>query len=194
MAFSHCSTVIELTHLSRVDSVILMATSRKHLPSLVLIAATLALAGCFLAGSDPHPKTLTVPLDGSSAEYFQPDPLSPNVYRSKDGVYMTALSECPVQKSSSPVTRTRELFVGFKEVRMLHSTSLSLSNETVEKTILSASLDKNPLTAIVYSTHRKKCAFDIVLWQPNGSDDAALASAATMLETNLNFVVSSIGA
>ena len=78
-------------------------------------------------------------------------------------VYSTAIRECDTPGKASLRSLTRQLFVGFDDLRIIHQEKRPVG-QSVIISIARASVDKHPVELIAYSAQIKNCTLDNVYW------------------------------
>jgi len=141
---------------------------------LLLGTVLLWLSSCtIIFGGSNQSEIIDLPdLVGSESPFTKGTGEFP-VYHTQDHNYLTAIQECGVQPGKqSALTRARELFVGFKMVRLPDYSKKSLAGLNVDRATVLATLDDTQVTAASYIIIGKnECLYDLVLWTQNSEPD-----------------------
>ena len=162
-----------------------------------LLCATLACCGCVLFPPSRSYQLVELPdLRDSKESGFSAETGDPTVLRAAGGAArVTAIRECDIDVPTPPLSRTRQLFVGFKEVKLPVASMLEIDGVPVQRTSISANLDEVPLSVVDYSFKTSECAFDIILWTPGGvvgAPDPGFEQSKQQLEAYLPNIVPSL--
>ncbi len=78
-------------------------------------------------------------------------------------IYLTGLSECHAGLKGSESSLSRQLFVGFENLRILQTQKMRIAPFPL-RNIASASIDMEPLKLVSFSSKKGNCILDIVFW------------------------------
>ena len=79
-------------------------------------------------------------------------------------VFVTAVEECPIPLSRTPLATTRQLLVGLDNLSLDGSEKIQLNARPATRTRARASLDDTPLILVVYTVRNQDCIRDYVTW------------------------------
>jgi hypothetical protein len=119
------------------------------------------------------PAPTTVPLESVT---LQADgcvkisgPLESSVlYRCSDGnedIFVTSLKDCSIPEKFTFQTTTRQLFVGLLGLKVISQEPVSLGETKALQTVVTGTLDAEPVIMSTFTFRRNKCVTDIVLWR-----------------------------
>ncbi|MDZ4786989.1 MAG: hypothetical protein SGJ02_13025 [bacterium] len=94
--------------------------------------------------------------------------------------FVTTVRECGVKPDPANYSVVRQLFVGFKKLRIIKQSKISKNEETI-LSLASAEFNNKSLGIISYSVNLKDCILDVVFWTTltpieANSDDHLIAS------------------
>lgn len=159
---------------------------RRVLPAFIFL-------GCVLAGCSSGPVPTTVPLESVAVQHDACHRLSgplatPVVYKCQvDGtqIFVTTLKDCSIPEKFTFQTTTRQLFVGLLDLKVMRQESVQFGSTRALQTVVSGTLDAEPVLMSAFTFRRDNCVTDIVLWQ-------GLSSAHPSPERTTDFTQSSL--
>jgi len=126
-----------------------------------------------------------------SAEEISDEPF---VYRCDTGagpVFISSLQDCSVPEKFSFQATTRQLFVGATGLTVLSQAPVTVGERQALQTLVSATLDAQPLTISTFTFREGRCVTDLVVWRAEksparaGSASQAFASLSLSLAQQL---------
>ncbi|RMG42414.1 MAG: hypothetical protein D6719_06380 [Candidatus Dadabacteria bacterium] len=123
----------------------------------------------------------------------------PFVYRadnSSDGhaLYFTAIKDCGLPKNSvNTAALTRQLLVGFENIRVLRKDNRSLNDTNITQVFFSASLDNTPLVLVSYSFQKADCITDVVFWDKKSASQSFITENTDQLDKLFLIALKEIG-
>jgi len=154
------------------------ATSRVNLSLNVgrcliptLIMALLILSGCsFTAASQSSSARLeqaaNLILVSGSGETF--------VYQIADqklqpSIFVTVIDECGSSRRELKPSLSRQLFVGFDDLRVVESQQLTRPSGPALETLVQAAVEETPVSIVSYLTIGSRCSRDVVFWSEHSN-------------------------
>lgn len=146
--------------------------------SLLVIAATYALIGC---SSNSAP--VTVPLKATTVVHEECSRLSKSsapsvvyVCRSDAGpVFVATLKDCSIPEKFSFQATTRQLLVGLVGAKVAHQGPVSMGSLNMLQSVVTGTVDADPVIMSTFTYRNKSCVTDIVLWQGVPLEDLSQA-------------------
>lgn len=112
---------------------------------------------------------------------------SAQVYRCKDvggdttekePFFVTVLRDCTISEKFSHRATTRQLLVGFSQLKVLNQEPIEVGPEKVLRSVVSGVLDVDPVFISTFTLRRGSCVTDLVMWKQ--SDEAKNAIVGTL--------------
>lgn len=144
----------------------------KHTASISFLS--LVLLAC---SSGPAPTTVpleSVALKADKCAKISGPLATPVLYRCGDGyetIFVTSLKDCSIPEKFTFQTTTRQLFVGLLGLKVVSQESVSLGDTKALQTVVTGTLDAEPVIMSAFTFRRNKCVTDIVLWRSTSSSE-----------------------
>ncbi|MFN4896486.1 MAG: hypothetical protein ACK5GN_02325 [Pseudomonadota bacterium] len=148
----------------------------------VTARAVFGFVGCCLTSCSSGSTPTTVPLESVAVHHEACKRLSgplatPVVYecRSEGGrIFATTLKDCSIPEKFTFQTTTRQLFVGLIGLKVVSQEPVQIGSTRALQTVVSGTLDAEPVLMSAFTFRKRNCVTDIVLWQ--GSDSTQVAT------------------
>jgi hypothetical protein len=167
--------------------------------SLFRVTASASFLGCAILACSSGPLPTTVPLESvavrhDSCRRIAGSRAAPAVYECKTGqtkVFATTLKDCSIPEKFTFQTTTRQLFVGLLGLRVISQDAVQLGHTRALQTVVTGTLDAEPVVMSAFTFRQRECVTDIVLWQGSESEQVpaekilAFTQSSTQLTTLL---------
>jgi hypothetical protein len=142
---------------------------RACLQFLLIFPAAFALSGCGLwtAVFPSLPESQSKALSAPRANLLKQLSSSPMLYQVQvegEPVYLTLIETCDSIKKLNPEASTRRLFVGLRDIEVLHQESIEVRGSPVVTTSVEASYDQSQISLMTLSAWENNCLFDLAFW------------------------------
>lgn len=97
-------------------------------------------------------------------------------------VFGTGLKECEVKEFIPSRATTRELFVGFEQIKIGSQGFATLEGENVYRSELTANIDGQPIDVVAYTMRADDCVSDFAFWRAQTAQTQP--TLRTLLETS----------
>jgi hypothetical protein len=146
--------------------------------SFLVIATTYTLLGC---SSGPMP--VTVPLESTRLAHedcrrLQESSAPSVVYSCQTDlgpIFVATLKDCSIPEKFSFQATTRQLMVGLVGAKVAHQGPVSMGTFNTLQSVVTGTIDAEPVIMSTFTYRNKDCVTDIVLWQGVSADDLAKA-------------------
>ena len=150
--------------------------------STLFILAPLLFWGCGAAVSGPQVVKLPVQerslSDAAECRSTEKIASSPYVYRCDTNLdtelgalFISTLKDCSVSDKFSFQATTRQLFVGITGLTVISQASLSFGNKKALHSLITGTLDAQPLTVSTFTFREEGCVTDLVIWRSEESTE-----------------------
>jgi len=106
-------------------------------------------------------------------------------------IFVTTLKDCSIPEKFTFQTTTRQLFVGLLGLKVISQESVPFGQTKALQTVVTGTLDAEPVLMSAFTFRKDNCVTDIVLWQGAESTElasetiTAFAQSSTRLTTSL---------
>lgn len=146
--------------------------------SLFRVTASASFLSCAVLACSSTPVPTTVPLESVVVRQDACKRLSgplrpPVVYECKISeakVFATTLKDCSIPEKFTFQTTTRQLFVGLLGLKVISQNPVQFGSTRALQTVVTGTLDAEPVLMSAFTFRQRDCVTDIVLWQ--GADSA----------------------
>lgn len=144
-----------------------------RLPFFLILPAVLVLSGCGLwtAVFPNLPESQSKALSAPRANWLKQLSTSPALYQVQaegEPIYLTLIETCDSIKKLNPEASTRRLFVGLRDIEVMHQESFEVRGSTVVSASVEASYDQEKISLMTLSAWENNCLFDLALWTKGG--------------------------
>jgi hypothetical protein len=167
--------------------------------SVFKLTARACFLSCALLACSSGAAPTTVPLENVAVHHDACKRLSgplatPVVYRCQvEGaqIFVTTLKDCSIPEKFTFQTTTRQLFVGLLGLKVISQEPVQFGSIRALQTVVSGTLDAEPVLMSAFTFRKDSCVTDVVLWQgapsaqPATEQVAAFAQSSTLLTTLL---------
>lgn len=95
----------------------------------------------------------------------------------KEPFFVTVLRDCTISEKFSHRATTRQLLVGFTQLKVLNQEPIEVGPEKVLRSVVSGILDVDPVFISTFTLRRGSCVTDLVMWkQSNEAKDAIVGT------------------
>jgi hypothetical protein len=95
-----------------------------------------------------------------------------------DPLFVTVLRDCSISEKFSHQATTRQLLIGFTDLKILSQEPIDMGPEKVLRSVVSGTLDVDPVYVSTFTLKRGSCVTDLVMWKQ--SDEANSAVVGTL--------------
>jgi hypothetical protein len=163
--------------------------------SLLAVGVVLLLQGC---SSTPNP--VTVPIESTRLAHGDchrlPKSSAPSVvYRCTSDVgplFVATMKDCSIPEKFSFQATTRQLLVGLVGAKVARQTSVPVGDMKMLQSVITGTVDADPVVLSTFTFRQENCVTDIVLWQSAGTQAtvpeerlSAFAESSRKLATSL---------
>jgi len=160
--------------------------------SVFRVTARGSFLSLLLAACSSGPTPTTVPLESVAVKNDECRRLSgplatPVVYkcRAESGaVFVTTLRDCSIPEKFTFQTTTRQLFVGLLGLRVLSQESIPLGKTRALQTVVTGTLDAEPVLMSAVTFRKDQCVTDVVLWQGLNSQEPPAEQVAAFTQSS----------
>ena len=99
------------------------------------------------------------------------------------GTYVTAIKDCSLNAKTSAKAATRQLLVGFKNIKIIEQSSVTINDQACLRSRITAEDESGPVELSVYSRRQGRCIIDLAFWGTPQANESALAQG---LFANMN--------
>jgi hypothetical protein len=146
--------------------------------SFLVIAVTYTLLGC---SSGPMP--VTVPLESTRLAHeacrrLESSSAPSVVYRCESDLgpmFVATLKDCSIPEKFSFQATTRQLMVGLVGAKVARQAPVSMGKFNTLQSVVTGTMDAEPVMMSTFTYRNKECVTDIVLWQGVPADSLAQA-------------------
>jgi hypothetical protein len=167
--------------------------------SVFQLTASACFLGLFVVGCSSGPVPTTVPLENVAVHHDACKRLSgplatPVVYKCQvegSQIFVTTLKDCSIPEKFTFQTTTRQLFVGLIGLKVISQESVLLGSTRALQTVVSGTLDAEPVLMSAFTFRKDACVTDVVLWQqapsahPSSEQTTAFTQSSLQLSTVL---------
>jgi hypothetical protein len=86
--------------------------------------------------------------------------------------FLTVVRDCVQPDKLTYQASTRQLLVGFADLRIVRQEPLALGNHSVLRTVVLATLDASPVIAATFTQRVEGCLIDVVVWRAASTEPA----------------------
>jgi hypothetical protein len=159
-------------------------------------------SACFLSSvllacsSTPAPTTVpleSVALKADACSKISGPLATPVLYRCKDGdeeIFVTSLKDCSIPEKFTFQTTTRQLFIGLLGLKVISQDPVALGETKALQTVVTGTLDAEPVIMSAFTFRRNKCVTDIVLWRSVASVDPGADSVSRFTNSSKQITAS----
>ena len=123
-----------------------------------------------------------------NVEELSSDPAVYRVVENNDKqFFMTVIQGCGYNEEEFSHAITRQLFVGFSDLRVQRKSSIQYDNYQALQWLVHAKLDDTPVLLSTYSQFENECVTDYVFWTPQNTEDGVV-SEDQFLSLSRNFI------
>ncbi len=141
--------------------------------SLFRLTARASFLSCSLLACSSQPAPTTVPLESVAVHHEACKRLSgplakPVVYECRTNgstLFATTLKDCSIPEKFTFQTTTRQLFVGLLGLKVISQDPVQIGNIRALQTVVTGTLDAEPVLMAAFTFRKQNCVTDIVLWQ-----------------------------
>lgn len=142
--------------------------------SFIVIATTYPLTGC---SSGPMP--VAVPLESTRLAHEAcrklEDSAAPSVVYSCQSavgpIFVATLKDCSIPEKFSFQATTRQLMVGLVGAKVTHQAPVNMGTFNTLQSVVTGTIDAEPVMMSTFTYRKKDCVTDIVLWQSSNPED-----------------------
>jgi hypothetical protein len=90
------------------------------------------------------------------------------LYSCRDGgeeIFVTSLKDCSIPEKFTFQTTTRQLFIGLMGLKVISQEPVTLGQTKALQTVVTGTLDAEPVIMSAFTFRRNRCVTDIVLWK-----------------------------
>jgi hypothetical protein len=155
--------------------------------SVFRVTARVSFLGCALCACSAQPAPTTVPLESVAVHHEACRRLSgplanPVVYECQTNgstLFATTLKDCSIPEKFTFQTTTRQLFVGLLGLKVISQDPVHIGNTRALQTVVTGTLDAEPVLMSAFTFRKQNCVTDIVLWQSADSAQVSDESVST---------------
>jgi hypothetical protein len=161
--------------------------------------ASISFLSLVILACSSGPAPTTVPLESVALKADKCAKISgpsatPALYQCGDAgerIFVTSLKDCSISEKFTFQTTTRQLFVGLLGLKVVSQESVSLGDTKALQTVVTGTLDAEPVIMSAFTFRRNRCVTDIVLWrstssaEPDADSVVAFTSSSKQLTNSL---------
>jgi len=136
-----------------------------------LMTALLILSGCGFTSSSQSSsaqlqRAASLTLVSSSGDTFVYQIADPELQPS---IFLTVIDECGTSRRELKPSLSRQLFVGFEDLRVVKSQQLNGPSGPALETLVQAAVEETPVSIVSYLTIGSRCSRDVVFWSEHSN-------------------------
>ncbi len=105
-------------------------------------------------------------------------------------LFATTLKDCSIPEKFTFQTTTRQLFVGLLGLKVINQDPVQIGNTRALQTVVTGTLDAEPVLMSAFTFRKQNCVTDIVLWQSAGSTQVSDAAVSTFARSTSQLTTS----